>query len=125
MTRAHGMKESAALDVSAVRAIETVDGVDPPWTDTDRDWASHAAAAAVGEAAAPEQFLAQRARLALQRLQSRHPDLRQAVAALAWRSWVGLVVVLAAFLMGLAVDRIGDTHSVNILAPPVLLLLSP
>lgn len=117
------MKESAALDVSAVRAIETIDSLDPPWTDADRAWASHAAAAAVGEAAAPEQFLAQRARVALQRLQSRHPDVRPAVAALAWRPWVGLVVILAAFLMGLAVDRIGDTHRVNVLAPPVLLLL--
>ncbi len=117
------MNESAALDVLAVRAIETADGVDPPWTDADRAWASHAAAAAVGEAAAPERFLVQRARLALQRLQPRHPGLRRAVDGLGWRPWVALVVVLASFLLGLVFDRVGDTHRVNILAPPVLLLL--
>ncbi len=121
--RGRSMHESAALEVSAVRAIETAGAVAPPWTDADRAWASHAAAAAVGEAAAPEVFLAQRARLALQRLQPRHPGLRRAVAGLGWRPWVALVVVLGAFLLGLVVDRVGDTQRVNILAPPVLLLL--
>lgn len=123
VTRRHGMPESAALEVSAVRAIETADGIDPPWTDADRAWASHAAAAAVGEAAAPERFLARRAHLALQRMQAQQPGIRRAIAGLGWRPWVGLVVVLAAFLLGVAVDRVGDSQRVNILAPPVLLLL--
>ncbi len=121
--RAHGMNESAALEVAVVRAIETAADDDLPWSEADRAWASHAAAAAVGEAAAPEQFLARRARLVLQRLQPRYPAVRSAIDALGWRPWAAPLVALAAFLLGLLVDRIGDAQRVNVLAPPVLLLL--
>lgn len=117
------MNESQALEVTAVRAIETADRERMAWTDADRAWASHAAAAAVGEAAPPDQFLAQRARLALERLHDRYPSLRQAVEAFGWQPWLAHAVVGAAFLAGLLADRVGDSQRINVLAPPVLLLL--
>ncbi len=43
---------------------------------------------------------------------------------LKWPSWAGWLVVLAAFLLGIATDAVGSaSHTVNILAPPLLLLM--
>ena len=117
------MNESQALAVAAVRVIESADGDHLAWSDDDRAWASHAAASVVGEAAAPDQFLAQRASHALGRLQSRHAGLRRAIDALGWRPWVAWLIVVGAFLLGLLADRVGDAQRINVLAPPVLLLL--
>lgn len=117
------MTEAEALEVTAVRVIESADQDRSVWTDADRAWASHAAAAAVGESAPPEQFVAARARLALGRLEERLAPLSKAVQALAWRPWVGVAMVLVAALLGLLVDRIGDAQRINVMAPPVLLLM--
>lgn len=117
------MNEGDALAVTAVQVIETSDRAGTHWTDVDRAWASQAAAAAVGESAAPDVFVAQRARLALERLHEKFPTLRQGLRALVWRPWVGTAVLLIAFVTGLLVDRIGATRHINVLAPPVLLLL--
>ncbi len=117
------MTESEALDVTAVRVIESADHDRSLWTDADRAWASHEAAAAVGESAPPELFLACRARLALGRLEERLAPLAKALQALAWRPWLGIALVLFAGLVGLLVDRIGDAQRINVMAPPVLLLL--
>ncbi len=118
------MNEVDGLVVTAVRVIETSDRAGVHWTDVDRAWASQAAAAAVGELAAPDVFVAQRARLALERLQEKFPALRQGLRALVWRPWLGTVVLLIAFMVGLLADRIGDTRQINVLAPPMLLLLA-
>ena len=115
--------EAQALAVAAVRVVETADRAGAYWTDADRAWASQAAAAAVGESAPPESFVAERARLALERLHERFPALRHGLRAMQWRPWVGTVVLLLAFAVGLLADRIGDTHRINVLAPPMLLLL--
>ncbi|MCB2001434.1 MAG: DUF2868 domain-containing protein, partial [Rhodoferax sp.] len=117
------MTESEALDVVAVRVIESADQDRSVWSDADRAWASHEAAAAVGEAAEPGVFLAHRARLAMGRLNSRMAALGKGVHALAWKPWLGIVIVLAAFLVGLLADRVGSAQRINVLAPPVLLLL--
>ncbi len=117
------MNEADALAVTAVQAIETADRAGAHWTDVDRAWASQAAAAEVGERAAPEVFVAERARLALERLHEKFPALRPGLRALVWRPWVGTAVLLVAFATGLLADRIGDTRQINVLAPPVLLLL--
>ncbi|MEO7938440.1 MAG: DUF2868 domain-containing protein [Burkholderiaceae bacterium] len=117
------MTESEALDVTAVRVIETADQDRSVWTDADRAWASHAAAAEVGESAPAEQFIAARARFALGRLEDRLAPLSKVVQALAWRPWVGIAIVLVAALLGLLVDRIGDAQRINVMAPPVLLLM--
>lgn len=118
------LNEADALAVAAVRVVETSASADAQWTDGDRAWASQAAAAAVGESAAPAVFLAERARLVLERLQSRHPLLQRGLRNLAWRPWVGVALVSTAFVAGLLADRLGDSRHINVLAPPVLLLLS-
>src|SRR5512134_2441083 len=104
------MDETAALSVVAVRAIETTDGARTLWTDADRAWASRAAAEVVGEAGAPEAFLARRATLAIERLGKRYPVLPRAVHALRWRPWVGTAMVALAFVLGLLVDRLGNAQ---------------
>lgn len=117
------MDESAALDVTAARAVETGDRDRLLWTDADRDWASRAAAQVVGEGASAEAFLTRRARLVLERIGPRQPVVPRTVRALRWRPWVGVVVIVGAFLLGLVVDRIGGGSSINLLAPPVFVLL--
>jgi hypothetical protein len=118
------MTESEALDLTAVRVIESADQDRAVWSDADRAWASHEAAAAVGESAPPGVFLAHRARLAIGRLDGKLAPLRKGVRALAWPAWLGPLIVAAAFLAGLLADRVGDAQRINVLAPPVLLLLA-
>jgi GTP-binding protein EngB required for normal cell division len=49
-------------------------------------------------------------------------DLWQSL--LKWPTWFGWLVVFAAFLLGIGTDAIGSaSHTVNILAPPLLLLM--
>lgn len=117
------MDESAALDVTAARAVETGDRDRVLWSDADREWASRAAAEVVGEGAGPEEFLARRAQLVLERIGPRQLTVPRTVRALRWRPWVGVTVVLVAFAVGLVVDRIGGGSSINLLAPPVFALL--
>jgi len=116
--------ESGALDVTAVRALETAERSRALWTDADRAWAGRASAEIVGESGTPQAFLVERARLALERMGERVRVLPRTVNALRWRPWVGNVIVIAAFLAGVAIDRIGDASRINVLAPPVLALLT-
>ncbi|GGI45748.1 hypothetical protein BCL57_001583 [Agromyces flavus] len=118
------MDESAALEVTAARAVETGDRDRLLWTDADRQWASRAAATVVGERASREEFLARRAQLVLERIGTRQPSVRRAVRAIRWRPWVGVMVVVGAFVLGVLVDRIGGGSSINLLAPPVFALVA-
>jgi hypothetical protein len=117
------MDERAALDVTAVRALETGERARDDWSDADRAWASRAAAEVVGERATPAQFLGRRASLALERVGERDARFVRAARALNWRPWIGNLVIAGAFVVGIAVDRIGGTQTINLLAPPVFLLL--
>ncbi len=118
------MTEAEALQVTALRVIESADAQRSWWSDDDRAWASAAAAAEVGAGASPEQFVVCRARLALARLERQRSPWSGAVRMLAWRPWVGVVAVLAAALAGLFVDRIGAAQRINVMDPPVLLLIA-
>ncbi|BDZ55346.1 hypothetical protein GCM10025870_24190 [Agromyces marinus] len=118
------MDESAALDVTAARAVETADGDRVLWSDADRDWANRAAAAIVGERASADEFLARRAGLVLERIGTRQPAVTRTVRGIRWRPWVGVVTVLAAFALGMLIDRIGGGSSINLLAPPVFALVA-
>jgi hypothetical protein len=117
------MDERAALAVTAVQAIETTDRERAVWTDADRAWASRAAAEVEGASASPAVYLARRAQLALERIGVRAPALARVVRAAHWRPWVGVVLVVAALVVGVASDQIGSAQRINILAPPVLLLV--
>jgi hypothetical protein len=118
------MDESAALEVTAARAVETGERDRVLWTDADREWASRAAATIVGERASAEEFLERRAQLVLERIGTRQPAVTRSVRAIHWRPWVGVGVVLAAFAFGVLVDRIGGGSSINLLAPPVFALVA-
>ncbi|MDR6906429.1 hypothetical protein J2X63_002115 [Agromyces sp. 3263] len=117
------MDESAALDTTAARAVETADRDRVLWTDADREWASRAAAAIVGERASAEEFLGRRAQLVLERIGTRQPAVTRTVRGIRWRPWVGVVTVLAAFAFGVLIDRVGGGSSINLLAPPVFALV--
>ena len=118
------MDELAALEVSAVRALELRDDARAVWTDADRAWASRAAAEVVGETADGATFIARRARLALERIGERHKALPRAARGMRWRPWVAWTIVAGAFVLGVAVDRIGGAQRINLLAPPVFALLA-
>jgi hypothetical protein len=118
------MDERSALDVTAVRVIETDEAARVNWSDVDRAWASRAAAEVVGERATPAAFLGRRAALALERLGEHDPRFVRAVRALRWRSWIGVTVIAGAFVAGIAIDRIGGAQTINLLAPPLFLLLA-
>lgn len=117
------MDESAALDTTAARAVETADRDRVLWADADREWASRAAATIVGERASAEEFLGRRAQLVLERIGTRQPAVTRTVRGIRWRPWVGVVTVIAAFLFGVLIDRIGGGSSINLLAPPVFALV--
>lgn len=118
------MDESAALDTTAARAVETADRDRVLWADADREWASRAAAAIVGERASAEEFLGRRAQLVLERIGTRQPAVTRTVRGIRWRPWVGVVTVLGAFVFGVLIDRIGGGSSINLLAPPVFALVA-
>ena len=116
--------ENAALEVTAVRAIESADRASVLWNDADRTWASRTAAEMVGEGGAPEAFLAARARLALHRLTDRSKALSRAVSALRWRPWVSAIFVATAIIAGIAINQVGGSKRINLLAPPLFALLA-
>lgn len=118
------MDESAALDTTAARAVETADRDRVLWSDADREWASSAAATIVGERASAEEFLGRRAQLVLERIETRQPAVTRTVRGIRWRPWVGVVTVLGAFVFGVLIDRIGGGSSINLLAPPVFALVA-
>ena len=115
------MDERAALDVTAVRAVETSDRARSLWSDADRAWASRAAAEIVG-ADARRRGLPRAASDDGPRAAGRADQgaAARAAGAAAGGRGSALLVVAAAFVLGFALDRIGDAGRVNILAPPVL-----
>lgn len=117
------MLEHSALEVVAVRAIETQDREGAIWTDAQRTWASRTAAEAVGEKAAPENFVAKRASLLLEHLGDRNQMLLAQVRGMHWQPWYGWAAVIAAGILGVLVDRIGASHRVDLLAPPIFALI--
>lgn len=117
------MDEHSALDVIAVRAIETQDRARAVWSDAERSWASRAAAGVVGEKSAADAFVAQRAALVVERLDERNRALLAAARGMHWQAWQGWLFVLVAFVLGFMIDRMASSNRVDLLAPPVLALL--
>ncbi len=118
------MDEHSALEVIAVRAIETQDRARDVWSDADRAWASRAAAEVVGEKAAAKTFVARRASLALERFAERDRLFLAAVRGMQWHAWHGWAVILGAFVLGLVIDRMSGSQRIDLLAPPVLGLIA-
>ncbi len=116
------MTENQAREALLVRAFDR----HPPseiWTESDRHHASQEALRRCGAEAPLDTFIAERAACALRRLDRRHPGINDAVQSLQWRPWIGPVLMLLALLSGLALDAAGAGQRINILNPPLLLIL--
>ena len=118
------MNEHAARDVVLVRAIETADAARTLWADADRLWAGRIAAETVGERASDDAFLAQRARLVVERIGSRHPRIGVLARGASAKPWLVPTVSAIAFVVGALGVDVGPAHRINLLAPPVLALLT-
>jgi len=114
--------ESSARQVLLLKAFEAEDSA--AWTVDDRAWASRLARDAGSAGHPPEHFVVERARHASQRLRARDAGLARWLDArpALWR-WV-LAAVLLGLVGGVAVDRIGPAQHINLLAPPVWLLVA-
>lgn len=124
------MRESELSGVLLVKAIEETDraGALLPFGDRERAArealrASGIGAEQVGEgssAAAVEQALAGRAERLVQPLLERHPVLKEILRRAHRPAGVGLVLVAAAFAVGLGMSALDGSRRINILAPPFL-----
>jgi hypothetical protein len=124
------MDEHAARDVVLLRAIEGADPDGTLFTAEDRRHAGRAAAelarwhaTQTRTAASDATFLARRAQLGLEALEARAPAVR-ALRQARWRPWIGVVLPLAAFALGALGERIADRQHVNVLAFPLLGILT-
>jgi hypothetical protein len=115
------MTESEGRAVLLVRAFEAAPS--SAWSEADAAWASAEARRMEGGQVSFERFLARRAALACARLVQRDSKVDAALVAAGPHVWIGWMVVLVAFLFGVASDAIGPTDRINILAPPLLAVL--
>lgn len=118
------LPEAAARRVLMLRAFETAAADSPLWTTEDRAWATRLARETGADKAKPAAALSQRAEHAMQRLAPRDPTIAKRLARRMWSTaWVPVVLVLA-FVAGMAVDAIGGSQRINLLAPPVWVVIA-
>ena len=117
------MNETAARRTLLVRAYEREPAAASPWSETDRAWATQAAAEVEGERAAPDAFIARRSALAIERLGGRDKHVQRLLNAVTWRPWLGWTLAVLALAAGFGADAIGAEKRINLLAPPLLALL--
>ena len=115
--------EAAARRVLMLRAFETAAADTPLWTTEDRAWATRLARETGADKAKPAPALNQRAEHAMLRLAPRDPTIAKRLARRMWSTaWVPVVLVLA-LAAGVAVDAIGGSQRINLLAPPVWVVI--
>lgn len=118
------MDECSARDVLLVQAIETADTARTILRDADRIAVGEAAAKAVGAGASVDAYLARRAALTLAGLDAREPRLRLLRDHRHAGAGIVAAAVAIAFVTGILAVHIGAAHRINLLAPPVLVLLA-
>ncbi len=120
----YALPEAAARRVLMLQAFESAGTDSPLWTPEDRSWATRLAREEGTPNASPPQALDTRATHALQRLAPRDKAVARSLAARMWRTaWVPVVLGLA-LVAGIAVDAIGGTQRINLLAPPVWVVIA-
>lgn len=137
------MNERMARDVMLMSAIENADQERRILTDEDRGYASRSAnelaqwelaeqpgkagrrgnGAGRGADGHAELFLAKRAEQVLKKVADRHPAFSRFTSAPGGWRLLGIGLPLAALLSGFLADRIADPHRVDLLSPPLLLIL--
>jgi len=125
------MNEFDARAVLLVRAVETADTAQTTFTPEDRRHASRAAAELARwhgrgrkDVVPAEDFVVRRAALLCERLAAREPAVDRVLRAVAWRPWLGIVLPLLAFVVGVLVENVTDRQHVNILAFPLLAVIA-
>lgn len=112
--------ETTARQVLLLRAVEEA-GDSALWTADDRAWATRLARETAGSD--PVRFVGSRAAHAMQRLRARDATLQRGSDR---RPGVGpwlLLAVSIGLAAGVAVDQIGPAQRINLLAPPIWLLV--
>ena len=113
------MNAHSAREVTLLEAFETAQPASASWGEEDRAWANRVALEAAASDAAPDTFVAQRARHAMQRLAPRERVAAQSIGEPLWQArWIA-VVMLIGFAGGLLADSIGSSQRINLLAPPL------
>jgi hypothetical protein len=125
------MNEQVARQVVLMRAIECTDTHHELLSEDDRRFATRSARELAqwrmsegGKRSAAEHFLEQRAEQVLRRLGERHPGFAAVVRPRPAGRWFTALIMLAAFITGALVDRVGDPHGVDLLSLPLLGILA-
>ena len=125
------MNESVARDVVLMSAIELSDQDRSILSDEDRRYANRSASDLAHWAASdqiqpmsPELFLEKRAELILKKVGERHPGFSRFTRRRNTFRSIGIALPFLAFLAGFLIDRIADPHRVDLLSPPLLLILA-
>lgn len=110
------MNEDQARAVLLVQAFESApEG--PLWTAEDRLWATRAAQQSAGAAADRPAWVAERARLALQRLAPRDAGVQRLLAHRLWHPAAPLLALAAGGVLGLLSDTLVAGPYFNLLSP--------
>lgn len=124
------MNEQGVRQVILARAIESADSERQVLSDDDRKYASRRAnELAQWEAAdkkselTPALFLQKRAEQLLKKIEERNPAFVKFAAPRSWLLLSGVALPTMAFLVGVFVDRIADPHRLDLLSPPLLLII--
>jgi hypothetical protein len=124
------MNEGTARNVVLMRAIETADTKHEILSEDDRLYASRSARelanwqASEGKSAPSlDHFLEQRSELILKRLAERSPAFASFVHRRPLMPLVAVLLPILGFIAGAGLDRIADPHRVDLLSPPLLLIV--
>ncbi len=126
------MTEEEARWFFFIRAVELADPAEVILTREDRLRATMAAldqtesihAGGYRRGENDEAFLVRRSNYALTRIQARFPEAERAVRRLRWPAWLNWLLPLAALVLGLATNELGDSRQLNIIAFPMLGMLA-
>ena len=124
------MNEAAARKVVLMRALENADIGRQVLSEDDRVYAGKSAhelaqweAADRKSAVTPALFLEKRAEQILKKLADRTPAFVSMLKPRGTLRTLGMALPVLAFLAGALADRIGDTHRVDLLSAPLLIII--
>lgn len=121
------LDEPAARRLVLVRAIEAADPQGRLVGEAEREQAEREAleaSRAPGGRVDPSEYLQQRARRVLAKVELRNPRIASLQQPEAWRSVLLVGLPLLACVLGMLLDQIDHPHQVNLLSPPLLGVLA-
>ena len=118
------LDEAAARRVLMVQAFETGPADGKPWTAEDRALVTRLARETTPVDARPERYLDERARHALHMLAPRDKAVARWLDRRLWRPGWTLLALLLGAVLGLAADALGGSQHINLLAPPVWVVMA-